>query len=93
MGFSQRTILSYAVALTYPEKIKNVLALSNYINEEIIRLKPDKIAYNKLNIFASHGSVDQVIPVAAARLASPFLENLGSAAQLKEYPVGHGVLP
>ncbi|MEH6406043.1 MAG: alpha/beta fold hydrolase [Leeuwenhoekiella sp.] len=93
VGFSQGTILSYAVALTYPEKIKNVLALSGYINQEIIRLKPDKIAYNKLNIFASHGSVDQVIPVAAARLAPPFLENLGITTQLKEYPAGHGVLP
>jgi len=36
LGFSQGTILSYAVALSYPEKIKNVIALSGYINEGIL---------------------------------------------------------
>mgnify|MGYP002850594022 CR=1 FL=1 len=33
LGFSQGTFLSYAVALSYPEKVKNVVALSGYINE------------------------------------------------------------
>lgn len=93
LGFSQGTILSYAVALTYPEKIKNVVALSGYINEPIINVKNDHSAYAKLNIFCSHGSVDQVIPVEAARMAPPFLENLGIQTSLKEYPVGHGVHP
>ena len=36
LGFSQGTILSYAVGLSYPEKIKNVVALSGYINENIL---------------------------------------------------------
>ena len=36
IGFSQGTILSYSVALSYPEKIKNVVALSGYLNEKIL---------------------------------------------------------
>ena len=36
LGFSQGTILCYAVALSYPEKIRNVIALSGYINLDII---------------------------------------------------------
>ena len=93
VGFSQGTILSYAVALTYPEKAKNIIALSGYIHEPIINLKSDKNAYSHLNIFSSHGSVDQVIPVTAARLAPSFLDKLGIKTSLKEYPVGHGVAP
>ncbi|MAZ29442.1 MAG: phospholipase [Cytophagaceae bacterium] len=93
LGFSQGTILSYAVALTYPEKIKDVVALSGYVNEAIIDVKKDKLAYAKLNIFCSHGSVDQVIPVEAARKAPPYLEKLGIHTELREYPVGHGVHP
>ncbi len=50
LGFSQGTILSYGVALTYPEKIKNVIGLSGYINEDIIYLKSNA-AYAHLNIY------------------------------------------
>ena len=36
LGFSQGTVLSYAVALSFPKKIKNVVALSGYIDEKIL---------------------------------------------------------
>ena len=36
LGFSQGTILSYALALSYPEKIKRLIGLSGYINEKIL---------------------------------------------------------
>jgi phospholipase/carboxylesterase len=92
LGFSQGTILSYGVALTYPEKIKNVIGLSGYINEEIIDLKSNA-AYAHLNIYNSHGTVDQVIPIDAARKTPAYLEKLGIVSSLSEFPVGHGVHP
>ncbi len=90
LGFSQGTILSYAVALTYPEKIKNVVALSGYINEDILIENKN---YKHLNIYASHGSVDQVIPVDWARKISPKLTSLNINHEYDEFPVGHGVAP
>lgn len=93
LGFSQGTILSYAVGLTYPEKISRIIALSGYINEDIVDLKEDLSAYKGLTIFCSHGTADQVIPVEAARKAPLLLEKVGIKTQLKEYPVGHGVHP
>lgn len=93
LGFSQGTILSYAVALNYPNKVKNVVALSGYISEEIL---PDAIENNTvshLNFFCSHGSVDQVIPVDWARKTPDFLKALEINHVYKEYPVGHGVAP
>jgi len=92
LGFSQGTILSYAVALTYPEKIKNVIGLSGYINEEIIELKSNP-SYAHLNVYNSHGTVDQVIPIDAARKTPPYLEKVGISSTLSEFPVGHGVHP
>lgn len=92
LGFSQGTILSYAVALTYPEKVKNVIGLSGYINEEIIDLKSNP-SYAHLNVYNSHGSVDQVIPIDAARKTPNYLEKLGIKSSLSEFPVGHGVHP
>ena len=35
IGFSQGTILSYAVALSYPQKVQRVVAISGYLNTEI----------------------------------------------------------
>ena len=93
LGFSQGTILSYAVALTYPQKVKNIIALSGYINEDIIPAKIEKSEVSHLNFFCSHGTVDQVIPADWARKTSPYLEKLGINHVYKEYPVGHGVAP
>ena len=93
LGFSQGTILSYAVALTYPEKVKNIIALSGYINEAIIPKSIKESDMSHLNFFCSHGSVDQVIPVEWARKAPLFLKSLGINHSYTEYNVGHGVAP
>lgn len=93
LGFSQGTILSYAVALNYPKKVKNVVALSGYINEDILPAKLDENNLSHLNFFCSHGSADQVIPVEWARKAPEFLKALHVNYTYSEYPVGHGVAP
>ena len=93
IGFSQGAILSYATALTYPEKIVKVVALSGYFNQDILPEVIDTKAISHLKFFVSHGSVDQVIPVEWARKAKPALENLGLEVAYHEYPIGHGVAP
>ncbi|MGR7814179.1 alpha/beta hydrolase [Lacinutrix undariae] len=93
LGFSQGSILSYAVALTYPDKLKNIIALSGYISEDIFpdELKPE--TYTNLDFYCSHGSVDQVIPVDWARKIPEFLSKLSIKHVYNEFPVGHGVAP
>jgi phospholipase/carboxylesterase len=93
IGFSQGTILSYAVALSFPEKVQRVVAMSGYINPEILEKDYLKNSFSNLKIFTSHGTADQVIPVEWGRKAKPFLENLGINIAYKEYPIGHGVSP
>jgi phospholipase/carboxylesterase len=93
VGFSQGTILSYAVALSHPEKVQKVVALSGYVNLDILDENYLQNSFPNLKIFTSHGTVDQVIPVDWGRKAKPFLENLGINVTYKEYPIGHGVSP
>ncbi len=93
IGFSQGCILSYAVALSYPQKIQRVVAMSGYFNAEIAVEGFAQNDFSNLKIFASHGSVDQVVPVDWARKAAPALQQLGIDIVYKEYPVGHGVAP
>lgn len=92
-GFSQGAILSSAIALSYPEKINKVAALSGYLNTEIATEDYLKNNVSKVKFFVSHGIVDQVIPIDWARKTKPALENLGINVVYKEYPIGHGVSP
>ncbi|MGJ8745743.1 alpha/beta hydrolase [Polaribacter sp.] len=91
LGFSQGAILSYSLSFFYPSKIQYVLALSGYINTELL---PEKISdKTTTSYYCSHGTVDQVLPVEWARKSKPFLDNLGLENVYSEYPVGHGVAP
>lgn len=92
LGFSQGTILSYALSLNYPNKVNHVIALSGYINDELV---PENVS--TLNIttdyYISHGNVDQVLPVEWARKAPEYLNTNNLKNVYSEYPVGHGVAP
>ena len=93
IGFSQGSILGYAVALSYPEKVQRLIAMSGYLNTEMALNHFAENNFSNLKIFASHGTEDQVIPVEWARKSIPVLEDLGIIVVYKEYPVGHGVAP
>ncbi|MBT8256592.1 MAG: alpha/beta fold hydrolase [Bacteroidia bacterium] len=93
LGFSQGTILSFAVALSYPEKVKNIIGLSGYVNEKILKQDYREKDLSHLQVYSSHGSVDQVIPVEWARKTPNFFKDLGLNCTYSEFPVGHGVAP
>lgn len=93
LGFSQGTILSLATGLTYPNKIKNIVALSGYLNHDLFPKDLDSENFKHLNIYNSHGSVDQVIPVDWARRTAPFIKTLNINYKYSEFSVGHGVAP
>ena len=89
IGFSQGAILSYGLSLN-TDKIQHVIALSGYLNEDLIN---DAALEKTADYFCSHGSVDQVIPVEWARKAPLYLNSKGIQNTFKEYPVGHGIHP
>jgi phospholipase/carboxylesterase len=93
IGFSQGSILSYSIALSYPNIVQRVGALSGYLNLEINSDSFRDNDFQGLKIFSSHGTLDQVIPVEWARKTDPILNNLGINSTYREYPNGHGVSP
>ncbi len=93
LGFSQGTVLSYAVALSFPGKVRNLVALSGYIDEQILVNGYAEKDHSHLKVYASHGQVDMVIPPEWAQKAPVLLKKLGIAHQYEEFPVGHGVSP
>ena len=91
VGFSQGSILSYGIALSYPEKIEKVAAFSGYFNEKIVKDDFLKNDFSHLKMFISHGTQDQVIPVSWAQKAPKILTNFGIECQYHEYQMGHGI--
>ena len=91
VGFSQGCILSYAIGLSYPKKINRIVAMSGYFNEKIAIENFEESDLSTLKIFATHGNVDQVVPVEWARKAQPTLSKIGVNIEYKEYPMGHTI--
>ncbi|WP_272151770.1 alpha/beta hydrolase [Tenacibaculum aiptasiae] len=91
LGFSQGAILSYALSLNNPNMVQHVVALSGYINEDLLPVEVNTEITT--DYYISHGTVDQVLPVDWARRAPTLLENYNLKSDYSEYPVGHGVAP
>lgn len=92
-GFSQGAILSYAVGLSYPDKVQQIVGMSGYIHQSLLKQDFEKGDFSQLRVYTSHGNVDPVVPVEWDRKTKPFLENLGIDSTYSEFPVGHGVSP
>ncbi len=91
MGFSQGAILSLSLALTHPEKLAGVVAMSGRILPQVLPLQARPEALKDLPIFIVHGTHDQKLPVAYGRNSRDILSKLPVALTYREYPMGHEV--
>ena len=91
LGFSQGTILSYALCLNYPEKFKNIIGFSGYIDEAMINVESKNIDYSRLNLYISHGKDDPVIPIDWARKSTEVLKRNKINYSFNEFNSGHTI--
>jgi len=88
VGFSQGAALAYSMAITYPERIKAVAGLSGFVPdgvEDII----DDLPLNDKQLFVSHGTRDQLVPVERARQSVELLKRAGAQVTYCERQAGH----
>ena len=88
LGFSQGAILSYALGLTYPKRFASVIALSGYLNENITELPRPEDAPA---LYASHGSLDEVVPFDWGQRSAELLQQKGFSIQFDSFHVGHTI--
>ncbi|HPQ96408.1 MAG: carboxylesterase [Thiothrix sp.] len=88
-GFSQGGAVVYQAALTYPEPLAGVLALSTYF-ATADTIRPDA-ANRKLLIRICHGLMDDVVPESLGQAAQKRLQEMGYAPEYLTYPIGHSV--
>jgi phospholipase/carboxylesterase len=90
-GFSQGAMMSLHLALTHPEKVAGVLAMSGRVLPDVLpKLAPEE-ALKDLPIFVAHGVYDDVLPIEHGRATKEILEKLPVALVYKEYPMAHEV--
>ena len=88
IGFSQGAILSHAISFSYPNKIKNIIALSGLIDEKIMKktsLTP------KTNIYISHGKNDNLINYETSKDSLNFYVKNDIEFKFESYEQGHGI--
>ena len=90
-GFSQGGAVAYTTALTHPERLAGVIALSTYLPVPAL-VEAEATAVNRgLPIFAAHGSQDDVVAPELGAAARDFLRDAGYAVDWSEYPMPHSV--
>ena len=94
LGFSQGAMISQAIALSKPELLSGVVALSGFVMESVISeiQAPDE-KIKEVRFFIGHGNQDDVVPVDLDRKTKSYLENIGVDLTYNEYPVAHGITP
>ena len=88
IGFSQGAILGYSIAISNPGLIKNLVALSGYVEEKIIDFKNKKI---DTSIYISHGESDEVIPYLESKQTLDALDKNKIKYNYNSFNQGHGV--
>jgi len=90
-GFSQGGAVAYHAALSYPEALGGVLALSTYFaTASIIKISPNNL---KIPILICHGTHDSVVPEILGQRSQATLQSLGLNPQYRSYPMEHAVSP
>lgn len=93
VGFSQGGAIAYTTALTHPEPLAGVIALSTYLPSEALVTREASLANQGIAIFAAHGTADDVVAPELGRRARDFLLTRGHDLEWHEYPMTHAVCP
>lgn len=90
-GFSQGGAVAYSTALTHPEPLAGVIALSTYIPSARLITRSLSAANCHLPIFAAHGLEDSVVSLALGEQAVKLIETYGYLPQWQTYSMEHEV--
>ena len=88
-GFSQGGAVAYELALSYPQRLAGLMALSSYF------ATADSIALSEANrdlpVFIAHGRFDPVVPEMLGRRSYDHLQSLNYPCEFRDYPMEHSV--
>ncbi len=90
-GFSQGGAIAYTTALTHPETLAGVIALSTYLPSQRLLAEEAADANLAIPILAAHGTEDDVVTLELGMQARGFLMERGYKLEWHEYPMPHAI--
>lgn len=91
MGFSQGAIMSISLALTEPEKLAGVVAMSGRTLPELLPKMAAPERLRGLPMIVVHGTGDEVLSIEYGRNTRDILSTLPVELSYREYAMGHQV--
>jgi phospholipase/carboxylesterase len=88
MGFSQGAMVSNALALTHPERIKGIVSLAGGL-PQAPELLQSSTPLAGLPVFIAHGTRDETVPLSAAQQTRDIYNRLGATVTYREYDAAH----
>ncbi len=90
-GFSQGAIMSYSVALSRPDLVTGLAAMSGRMLDEHKPYFASKEKLKTLKVLITHGNADPVLNVEYAKQANVYLQEIGLKPELKLYNEVHTI--
>jgi phospholipase/carboxylesterase len=90
-GFSQGGAVAYTTALTHPESLAGLIALSTYIPSLALIEAEATPANQQIPIFAAHGTADDVVSPELGSRARDLLTDHGYSVTWHDYAMTHSV--
>lgn len=90
-GFSQGGAVAYLTAVTHPEPLAGVIALSTYIPAPDLLLDEATSANRQIPILAAHGNEDDVVSIELGLRAKELLTGAGYSIEWITYPMPHSI--
>ncbi len=93
MGFSQGCLMAMAVGLTHARRFAGIIGISGWIAELDGYPAAFGAAADQQHLLMTHGTADQVIPIAVTRPQAARLQGLGLDLEWHEFAKPHGLDP
>lgn len=90
-GFSQGGAVAYLSALTHPEPLAGVIALSTYIPEARLITENLSGSNQQIPLFVAHGTSDDVVSIGLGQQAIEILQRCGLSPEWRTYDMPHSV--
>lgn len=91
-GFSQGGIMALSLLLTQPALIHAAMVLHSRLLTQVLPLMAAPGALQGKKLWLSHGTRDQVIPLAAAHVIRDLVKTLPIELAYAEYPSAHEII-
>lgn len=92
-GFSQGGIMSLSLLLTQPELLDGVCIWHSRLLPEVLSQQVPAEQLQGRRAWVSHGTQDNVLPLANAHIIRKHLQDAGVAVNYHEYPCQHNIHP